>query len=1070
MREAVHNLWLAFAALASGTDPAAAQCSVAALNIPDPLMSCDLDPHRAHPSPEVAAGLWGGAAKSAEDNGLLAVQAQPGKGSFRSAGWGLAAVLAITGCAQLGPSSDSPASSQASSAANNPAAKAVAGDVPRAASSAAAFAGAASTSALSPNPKPITPATTNAAPNPASSAGPPPIATVLQGARRIDGPLTLWQREDKVWIELMPNQFGQAFLLSPKIKSGIGQAWVLGGLMAMPINGAGGAQVVTFERIHNQIRLKALNTDAMAKEGSPEARALADAYAASLLGAAPVVSQPHPTRKSVLVDASALFVNDMLGIGMMLQRGLNQGYALDRGNSLISEVRGTPEVTVIETQNHYYSGSVGSIPPGARAGLPRPILPRFVPDARSMLVSLHYSLAPLPATPMPTRLADPRIGLFTSTVLDLSNDLTRSPKQRFVNRWRLEKKDPQAELSEPIKPITFWIDRNVPLAYRETVRAGILEWNKAFEKIGFSQAIRVEQQSDDATFDTLDFGRASVRWMLNAEPAFGAIGPSHVDPRTGEILDADIAFEGLTTRSVRSLRVQVLPGANAGLAGSSTAQGTQGAAASAFAHGPVELGGMPDPRAAWQGHHFAQPFLPPPGMPMPAELARCMHAHLAAEQLGYAMDVLAARGELEPDSPIAQQFVQDYVKESVMHEVGHTLGLRHNFRASRAYTEAQLSNPEFTRANGITGSVMEYTPVNLPRPGETGGVPFQTALGPYDYWAIEYAYRPAPGGADTPARAAAERQMLQAIAGRSAEPQLAFGTDEDNFFGLDPETLQLDLGTDPIVFASKRLAIARDLFERQETRVLAPEQDYAVLRRSIAYAISDVTRAISVLVRQIGGVRTLRDFPGSGREPLLPVPAADQHNALRLISGAVLAPEGLSLSPALQRRLAPDYLDRAEFIGDGTDFALQQRLLSLQRAVLGYLMSDVIASRILDSVAKTDHAEQAFLLDDLYSHLLETTWAELALGQNISAARRDLQRDHLNRLAMAVVMPTATGRADIRGLLRVQAKSLLTQLEQATNPPRRGQATLNAATLAHLSDGADTLRQALAAPILRMAL
>ena len=137
-------------------------------------------------------------------------------------------------------------------------------------------------------------------------------------------------------------------------------------------------------------------------------------------------------------------------------------------------------------------------------------------------------------------------------MLDFSDDVARSPRVRMVERWRLEKKDPQAELSEPVKPITFWIDRNVPLKYRAVVGEGILEWNKAFEKIGFKDAIVVKQQSDDAEFDTLDLGYSSVRWLMSAVPGFGAIGPKHVDPRSGEILDADIGFETLSSRSLRT--------------------------------------------------------------------------------------------------------------------------------------------------------------------------------------------------------------------------------------------------------------------------------------------------------------------------------------------------------------------------------------------------------------------------------------------------------------------------------------------------------------------------------------
>ena len=873
----------------------------------------------------------------------------------------------------------------------------------------------------------VTPAARPAAP-PAPGT-PPPFATVIREARRIDGPLTLWQKDEKVWIELLPTQLGKPFLLSPKIKSGISEAWVLGGLMSYPVNGAGGPQVVEFVRIHNQVRLQARNTDVMAKAGTPEARAVAASYSNSLLGATPVASQPHPDRKSVLVEANPLFLTDMLGVGMMLQRGLRQGYGLDRANSVITDVRGSEQATVIETENHYFTGSVATAGFGTPPGAPAPRIPRFLPDARSLLVGLHFSLAPLPETPMPVRRADPRVGLFTSTVLDFSNDLPMSPRQRLVNRWRLEKKDPAAEMSEPVRPITFWIDRNVPLAYRESVRAGILEWNRAFEKIGFSGAIKVEQQPDDAKFDTLDFGYASVRWMMNAEPAFGAIGPSHVDPRSGEILDADIAIEGLDARNVRYLRTQVI--------GARTTDTTEA---------PLS---------------FAEPLVPPPGMAMPPELARCMHGAMAAEQMSYALDVLEARGDIDPDGPIARQFVQDYVKQIVMHEVGHAIGLRHNFRASRAYTEAQLADPEFTRANGISGSVMEYNAVNLPLPGQTGGMPFHTALGPYDFWAVEYAYKPLPAGL-TPE---AERTALQTIAARSSQADLAFGTDEDHFFGLDPETIQLDLGNDPLAFASKRLAIARDVFRRQETRELPPDRDYAVLRRSIGYAINDATRAVGVLARQIGGVRTLRDFPGSGREPLTPVPAALQREALALISRAVLSSEGLTLTPALQRRLAPDFQDRAEGAA-ATEFSVPQRLLELQRAVLNHLMSDTIATRILDNVGKLDQPAEAFQLQELHQRLAADVWIELGAAGPISAPRRDLQRDHVNRLSLAVVRPSATGRADVRGQMREQARALLTRLDTALR--KRG--GLDADTRAHLADSADTLRQALAATIQRQAL
>ena len=442
------------------------------------------------------------------------------------------AVLALSACAPM-PREASSAAAAASAPAQAPAPAAAHPPAATVATAASAPAAASATAATNRG--------ANGAPGGLAGLtppGPPPFATVIKDARRIDGPLTLWQKDEKVWIELMPDQFGQAFMLSPKIKSGLGEGMILGGLMGLPVNGVGGPQIVEFVRVHNQIRLQARNTDVVAKPGTPEAAAVASSYTTSLLAAMPVASAPHPDRKSVLIDAGSIFIDrDLIGMTAMFQRGLRQGYGLDRSNSLITAVRATPEATIIETQMHFTGGG-GS--PGLPLGLqalvgPGPITPHYLPDPRSMLIGLHFSLAPLPATPMATRRADPRIGLFNSTVLNFSDDLKLSARERYVNRWRLEKKDPAAELSDPVKPITFWVDRNVPTAYRETVRAAILEWNKAFEKIGFSNAIVVHQQADDAKTDTLDFGHASVRWMASAEPSFGAIGPSHHDPRTGPL-------------------------------------------------------------------------------------------------------------------------------------------------------------------------------------------------------------------------------------------------------------------------------------------------------------------------------------------------------------------------------------------------------------------------------------------------------------------------------------------------------------------------------------------------------
>ncbi|HEY9239456.1 MAG TPA: zinc-dependent metalloprotease, partial [Burkholderiaceae bacterium] len=637
---------------------------------------------------------------------------------------------------------------------------------------------------------------------------PQPFAAVIRDAKKSDGLLTTYQKDEKVWIELRPQDFNKPFFLSAKLATGIGEGTVFGGLMD-------DQRVVEFRRVYNQVQMIARNTGYTARTGTPEGRAVAAAFSPSLLASTPVASQPHPERKSVLVDGNALFINDMLAVGGHLQRVFRQGYGFDARNSAITALRVRPEGLSLEVMQHFATGSIAVRQPNTPPGAPVPTVPSTVPDPRSLFVTANYSFSPLPDAPMRPRPADSRIGYFTQSQWDFSDDLARSPIVRHVDRWRLEKKDPAAALSEPVKPIVFWLDRTIPVKYRATITAGILEWNKAFERIGFKGAIEARVQPDDADFDTLD-GGASIRWMTNAAPSFGAIGPSHVDPRSGEILAATIGIESLSSRNVRASRSQILNGNAADLARL------------------MQFG-------AGAG---AEPF----------DAHACHNAEQAADQLGYALDVLEARGDLDPDSPQAEAYVLAYLKDTTMHEVGHTLGLRHNFRASRAYTDAQLSDPDFTASHALTGSVMEYAPVNLPSPGARPVAPYQTTLGPYDYWAIEYAYRPlAP---------ADEKAALERIAARSSEPELAYGTDEDNYLGIDPDALQFDLGADSVAFAKKRLAIARDLFKRQETRTLAPDRDYAVLRRSLNYAVNDVARSVGLLARQIGGVRTLRDFPG----------------------------------------------------------------------------------------------------------------------------------------------------------------------------------------------------------------
>jgi hypothetical protein len=920
------------------------------------------------------------------------------------------APLALMGCATPGdPATSAQAAAPAASgAASGAAPKVAAAAASRPASGAAVAARPASGAASG--------ATAAAAPS--SPPGVPPFAVVMKDAKEIKGLFTAWQKDERLWIELKPEDFKEPFFLSPKLSSGIGEAMLFGGLMM------NSPRLVQWRRVHNMVQLVAINRQVVAKAGTPEARAVEASISPSLLASTAVASQPHPERKTILIDAGAMFVGDLLGLSGTLQRTYRQNYGFDARNSAVMGVRGKPDLLVIETNNHYATASIAVPQPGMPPGAPMPTIPSGLPDARSLFLGLHYSLARLPAQPMAARKADPRVGYFLSIKDDFSDDLARTPRQRVVNRWRLEKKDPAAELSEPVKPITYWLDRNIPVKYRETITAGVLEWNKAFEKAGFKNAIVVKQQPDDADFDTLDVGVASLRWMVNREPVFGAIGPSHVDPRSGEILDADIGIESLSSRNLRAFRSQIWNGA------ASPAEWAQ----------LLQVGGAPV-----SGHSHDHDAA-----------GECHFAEGAAEQLGYALDVLAARGDIDPDGPEAQAFVLAYMKDTTMHEVGHTLGLRHNFRASYAVSAKNVADPDFTAKNAFTGSVMEYAPVNLPGPGEKAPAPFQTTLGPYDYWAIEYAYKPI--AADQ------EAAELTRIASRSGEPGLGFGTDEDNFLGIDPDALHFDLGDDVLGFAKRRFDIAQDLYKFQETRTLKPNEDYAGLRRGLAYALRDAGRAAGVLLRQVGGVRTLRDYAVTGRDPLQPVAASLQRDSLKLVSQRLLSVGAFELSPALQRKLAPDFFERAESLGTvPSEYPLAQSLLDLQRAILNRLMSDALASRLVDMEGKAYTPAQAYHLREMLQQLETDIWQELGAKRgDISPARRELQREYVNRLAALVLKPGTLNRADARAQVRSQASALLARIDASTS-----HAGLSAEARAHLKDSAESLRSALAAPLVR---
>jgi hypothetical protein len=861
------------------------------------------------------------------------------------------------------------------------------------------------------------PANAAAAPRPAaaSAAQPRPFAEVIKEARRTEGFFTTWQKDEKLWLELQPDQLDKPFLLSTVLSRGIAQLPFVPGLL-------GNSEVAAFRRIGNQVQLVALNTGFQAPADSPLQHAVR-AVSDSLLASGTVASADHPERKSFLVDANALLLTDLPGLSTVIETAFRVPYALDRANSAIDRVRVSSESTAIAVSLHFAVPKLPAPPATPPApGTPRPTPPRAVPDPRSFFLGMQYRFAPLPAEPMPVRLADERVGYFVTEYRDLAADYSKDSRTRVIHRWRLEKKDPSAAISEPKQPIVAYLDRNIPADLRPAVEAGVLEWNKAFAQAGFSNAIVVRQQPDDADWDVLEGKHLAVKWFVDSTTGgTSAIGPSQVDPRTGEILYGAALIPEVWARFSGSRFVETLP------------PRAQEQPQAVHAHGPGET---------------------------------CSFALDALEQASFSFELLAARGQLVSDSAAARAFVDAAIKEVVMHEVGHALGLRHNFRASTAFSSAQLRDRAFTAANGLSASIMDYVPDNIPAEAEReiGDVQMRT-IGAYDQWAIEFGYRQfAP---------AEEAAALRSLAARSAtDTRLAYATDEDaggdaNVAGvppgIDPLTNRFDLGTDPLAYFERQFMLVRELWRRTERRPLAADDDFRVNRRNLERGLARLQSAAPGIAKYLGGVYVNRDRAGSGRPLLAPVEAQRQRAALRLLATEVLASDSFRFDPQFMRRLGIDQFARRD--GGtirGPDFSLAEAVLRIQRSTLDQLMSESLAQRLADAEPKSEDPRKLLSYAEVQATLADAVWSELRSGRDIDSLRRNLQREHLRRLTAALLKATPAAATDVRPAHRAQALRLQAQLTRATASGR-----LNAATRAHLEESLVTLREALAAPLTR---
>lgn len=848
-----------------------------------------------------------------------------------------------------------------------------------------------------------------AAARPPEPGAPKPFADIIKEAKQQDGFLPVWRKDEKVWLEIPADRVGKPFLLTVNIANSVGERGMYASQM-------GPNWVAEFRRVGNTLQLIAKNQDFRAGSDLALQQTVRQAFSDSLLGSTAVVSAEHPERKSFLVDAGFL-LSDLPSYSTRLEAAYRLPYALDRGNSFFENARASATQTTLNASLHFATPRIPA-PPMTPPPVPMPSPPTTTPDPRSLFVGTVINFAQLPAEPMASRSPDPRLGHFSDVFTDLSGDLKANPRVHYLNRWRLEKKDPQAALSEPVTPITYWLDRNIPARYRASVEAGILEWNKAFERIGFKNAVVAKQQPDDADFDGMDATHATVRWFTGADVGF-AIGPSQTDPRSGEILDADIGMSDVFARGSRRFIVEDLG-----------------------------MAGMPAQHAGQHGAHDKHAY--------------CEYADQAAAEMQFALDLIEARGDLAPDSPEAEAFVQAVIKDVMAHEVGHTLGLKHNFKASTTITREQLQDKAFTDANGISGSVMDYNAYNLPLRGERPGNFNNTALGPYDYWAIEYAYKPF----DKALTAEQQAAELKKIAARSTEPALAYADDADAggfgpYDGMDPLANRFDLGDDPLAYYRKRLALSRETWDRVQARGPRADEDPLRQRRVLASGFRLLRTMPNDAAKYVGGMYAVRDLPGSTDRPSFkPVEPARQREALQFLAKGIFSVDSFRFKPEFLANLTPDYNEWER----GGLISIPAVVLQLQNQALDRLLAANTAQRVLDLPSYLPEGQRKGIisLNEVYATLQSAVWSELKTGQDIERMRRNLQREHLKRLQTLLTRGSPTLPPDALSLVRMNAVQLQQSLRGAADKPG-----LSVEAKAHLQESLGTLTEALRATMQR---
>ena len=700
-------------------------------------------------------------------------------------------------------------------------------------------------------------------------------------------------------------------------------------------------KMLRIERHFNRVEFIAEPTAYYHDPESPLARASGAHMTPAVLAVAGILAEDEASG-TLLIDGRKLFASEALQqIKASPQPDFDPKTAfalgeLDGERSKIYESRSYPKNTDWFVDYVYAN--------------PAPVVPAKdeVPDSRFVSVRIQHSFVEAPDDGFKPRLDDYRVGYFTSRVTDLTSDSV-TPFRDVIMRWDLRKSDPAAAVSVVAEPLVWWIENTTPHEWRDIIRDAVLAWNPAFEKAGLRNALEVRVQPDDADWDAGDLRYNVLRWASSPQPPYGGIGPAVFDPRTGQVLGSDIGLEY------------------------------------SYISRHLDAVDLFDPAS------LADAFAPPAPPGAPQQFCR-----LGA---GLKLDLMLGRALLEsraaPDH-LRKQLVREALVALILHEVGHTLGLNHNMKATQLLSIEEMNDPAVMESGLLDGSIMDYAPVHFATGEAKQTLFYSVKPGAYDDWAIEFGYSPA---LDVPAARAAHLA-------RSTRPELAFGNDADDMrapgYGIDPRVNIFDHSSDALEYATQRIALSRSVLDDALQQVEGDES-YQRLVNNYLLVAAQINRAAAVVSRYVGGVHVNRAAPGQAGagQPYVAVPLAEQRRAMKVLRKEVFAPGAFPSPQSILTHLQPQRRG-FDFYGKTEDPKLHELVLTIQKGVLDHLVHPVVLKRMTDSRLYGNEYPVTAMLGDLSDAIFGDD-----LRGPVDTIRQNLQLDYVDRL-LAIV---ESGRA-----------------------------------------------------------